>query len=103
MRKGRGKFAESAKAKAFLHDIFGRVDHNYAKYGDLLWEIYRNGPIHLYEPMRLRNQGRRVGWSIYKRPRAHALSRKIAGREYSFSATRFHAVSPRTSGFSPFP
>lgn len=65
---GRRVFAKSTYAKAFLRDIFGRVDSHYAKHGDLLWEIYRNGTIHLYEPMALSNQVAKIEWQVYKHP-----------------------------------
>ena len=67
-RSRRRVFAKSAYAKAFLRDIFGRVDSHYAKHGDLLWEIYRNGTIHLYEPMALENQAAKIEWQVYKHP-----------------------------------
>jgi hypothetical protein len=85
--RGRRRFAEAWKAKAFLRDIFGKLDYNYAKYGGILWEIYRNGPIHLYEPMKLRNHDRIVSWFVHKGPRSCVLSLHTARREYSFSAT----------------
>lgn len=72
-RSGRRIFASSTYAKAFLHDVFGAVDQNYRLYGDLLWEIYRHGTVHLYEPLRLSNQGRVINWAVYKGRRTHRI------------------------------
>lgn len=70
----RRKFADQSYAKMFLKDVFGTVDPNYAKHGHLLWEIYRNGTVHLYEPMKLRNQGRQITWEVYKGPRTRSIT-----------------------------
>lgn len=67
-RRGRNRriFADHNYAKTFLKEIFGVIDVNYKTYGDLLWEIYRNGTVHLYEPMKLENQGKIVTWLVHK-------------------------------------
>jgi len=65
--QGRRIFARASYAKEFLHDVFAKVDPEYAKYGNLLWEIYRNGPVHLYEPLNLKNpSGSIIQWQIFK-------------------------------------
>jgi hypothetical protein len=40
----------------------------YSKYGDLLWEIYRNGTTHLYAPKILKdkNSGKTIDWITHK-------------------------------------
>jgi hypothetical protein len=59
-------FARHTYAKRFLKYIFGLIDSNYCYHGELLWEIYRNGTVHLYEPLTLQNSGRRITWVTYK-------------------------------------
>lgn len=59
-------FAKHSYAKRFLKYVFGLIDANYCSYGDLLWEIYRNGTIHLYEPLTLQNSDQKITWVTYK-------------------------------------
>jgi hypothetical protein len=73
MNRGRRVFAESGYAKSFLRDVFGQVDGHYALYGDLLWEIYRNGTIHLYQPLTLQNGQRVINWAVYKGQRTQRI------------------------------
>lgn len=70
----RRKFADHLYAKTFLADIFGQGDANYKRFGGLLWDIYRNGTIHLYEPMKLQNQGREITWAVHKGPRTYTVT-----------------------------
>jgi hypothetical protein len=71
-RFGRRVFADGNYARRFLRDIFGPIDPNYNTHADLLWEIFRNGTIHLYEPLRLQNPstGRTIGWFCHKGDRS---------------------------------
>jgi len=73
--KNRRIFADPKYAKNFLSNVFGRKDDGYKKYGDLLWEIYRNGTIHLYSPKSLKDiaSKRTVGWLIHKLERKAQL------------------------------
>ena len=71
--KGRRVFATSSCAKAFLENVFGTIDPNYKIYGALLWEIYRNGTIHLYAPLTLENQGKTIEWSVHKGQRTEQI------------------------------
>lgn len=66
-------FATGSHAKKFLKDVFGQTDPNYKKYGDLLWKIYRNGTIHLYEPLKLKNSTEEITWLAYKGSRTEML------------------------------
>lgn len=54
------------KHKSFLKKIFGIIDPNYKKYGDILWEIYRNGLTHSYQPKTLENEDQKISWLTYK-------------------------------------
>ena len=51
-----------------MKDVFGSIDSDYKPYGELLWEIYRNGTIHLYSPKVLKDKtsGSTIGWVTYK-------------------------------------
>jgi|SRR5208282_3711110 len=64
--KGRRIFADHTYAKSFIRDFFGPLFANYRTFGDLLWEIYRNGTIHLYEPLTLENSDVIISWQIFK-------------------------------------
>jgi hypothetical protein len=68
-------FATSKYAKTFLKEIFGLVDSNYSRYGDLVWDIYRNGTIHLYAPFIFENKkfNKTIGWLTYKGARIDQL------------------------------
>jgi hypothetical protein len=68
VRTGKRIFTGGKYAKMFLNDIFGQIDPNYIKYSALLWEIYRNGTIHLYSPKILKNvnSSRTIGWIAHK-------------------------------------
>jgi hypothetical protein len=72
---GRRIFTSGKCAKIFLNHIFGHIDPNYIKYGALLWEIYRNGTIHLYSPKILKNvnSSRTIGWIARKENRVCQL------------------------------
>jgi hypothetical protein len=69
--------------KRFLQDVFVSIDPNYNKYGALLWEIYRNGPVHQYSPKILkdRKSHRTIGWISHKGERTYRL-----GDPYNFQA-----------------
>jgi len=74
-KTGRRIFAAVKYAKSFLNNIFGQIDPNYIKYGALLWEIYRNGTIHLYSPKILKdkNSNRAISWIAHKLDRTTQL------------------------------
>jgi hypothetical protein len=50
----------------YLIRFFGHLDQNYIGYGRLLWEVYRNGLIHTYEPKKLQNGNHIIDWTLYK-------------------------------------
>lgn len=69
-RHNRRIFSQSLYAKDFLRKFLGSVDNNYKLHGELLWEMYRNGTIHLYAPKVLKDKSSRIiGWIVYKGPR----------------------------------
>jgi hypothetical protein len=83
-KTGRRIFTSGKYAKMFLNDIFGQIDPNYVTHGALLWEIYRNGTIHLYSPKILKDvkSNRTIGWMAHKQDRVCQLS-----SSYNFLAT----------------
>lgn len=57
------------KAKKFIRDILGDRDRLYKKNGNKLYEMYRHGLVHLYQPKPLiqkRRQKRKLNWLVYK-------------------------------------
>lgn len=65
-RDGRPLFTSGSKAKAYIHNLFGEVYPEYKTHGDLLWEIYRHGTVHLNEPKVLLNGKRTISWQLFK-------------------------------------
>jgi len=65
-KNGRPVFTSGPKAKAYLRDLFGQVYPEYKTHGDLLWEIYRHGTVHLNEPKILQNGARTISWQLFK-------------------------------------
>jgi len=66
-RSGRRKIATPDKAVRFIREILKEVDDLYARNGVLLYEMYRHGTVHRYEPHQLRrSDGRVLSWLPYK-------------------------------------
>ena len=54
----------------YVRHVLGLVDPNYTQRADVLYEIYRNGPMHEFDPKVLENgNGERLGWLLYAGPR----------------------------------
>lgn len=69
---GTQKLATPEKAKKFIKEILGVVDESYKLNGELLYEMYRHGTVHLYRPHRLKNSnGRVLFWLTYKGSREY--------------------------------
>lgn len=76
--RGRRIIAKSSYAKTFLKEVFSKVDTLYRDCSDLLYEMYRHGTIHLYQPKEFfDSQNRRISWYTYKGPRQAMLELKI--------------------------
>lgn len=43
-------FANSDKARKYIQKVLSQVDNFYGKNGDLFYEMYRHGTVHLYHP-----------------------------------------------------
>lgn len=65
-KSGRLIIAESSKAKSFLKEVFCEIDPSYRERAELLYETYRHGTVHLYQPKVLEDNGRRLEWLVYK-------------------------------------
>jgi hypothetical protein len=67
-RTGRRIFSKTKYAKTFLVEVFGVVHKDYKRYGELLYDIYRHGTVHLYEPLTLRNPTTKktIEWHVFK-------------------------------------
>jgi hypothetical protein len=67
-RTGRRIFSKTSYAKSFLVEVFGTVHDDYKRYGELLYDIYRHGTVHLYEPLTLKNRttGKTIEWHVFK-------------------------------------
>lgn len=62
-------FATPQKAKAYIKKILSEVDELYELNGDLLYDMYRHGTVHIYSPKKLVSRlypKKTVEWLIYK-------------------------------------
>lgn len=63
----RRNIATTRKAKTFLKDIFGEIYEPYREFGEIMYEMYRHGTVHLYRPNTLINEkGDILEWLTYK-------------------------------------
>lgn len=66
-KKGRMIISEPWKAKKFITIVFGEIDSKYEENGELLYDMYRHGLVHLYQPKTIKQKnGRMLKWAIYK-------------------------------------
>jgi len=76
----------SSKALEFIEDILGNIDPAYkSKEGKYLYEMYRHGLVHLYQPKTLKfKNGRLLKWMIYKGGREpHTEVFNIENKKYT--------------------
>jgi hypothetical protein len=62
-------FATHEKAKKFIKEIFGRIDNLYRVHGELLYDMYRHGTVHIYSPKKMianKFPNRTIEWLLYK-------------------------------------
>lgn len=74
---GKSKRREISKgefAVEFIKDLMGeKIDQNYRLEGETLYNMYRHGLVHLYQPKSfLQSNGRVLTWIAYKGPRVEA-------------------------------
>lgn len=48
----------------FMRQVMNKTNPNYEKFGGLLVEIYRHGPVHLRKPKVLQLEDRTLGWFV---------------------------------------
>lgn len=62
-------FATPQKAKAYIKNILSQVDELYGENGDLLYDMYRHGTVHLHSPKKMVSRtepNKIIEWLIYK-------------------------------------
>lgn len=66
--KGRKILSDSVYAINFIKNILGDIHPNYKIHADLLYEMYRHGTVHLYQPKTFVNKktGKILSWVAYK-------------------------------------
>lgn len=65
--------SETWKAKELIKGVFGDIDPKYRENGEVLYDMYRHGLVHLYQPRAIKQEnGRKLEWVIYKGPRERA-------------------------------
>lgn len=69
----------------FLREVLGQIDPGYRQWADVIYQIFRNGPVHEFAPKVLENNaGQVLGWGFYPGARGDAvqgphLSPKLMG------------------------
>lgn len=62
-------FATTKKAKDYIKKVLSQVDSLYKINGDLLYDMYRHGTVHIYSPKKLVSREfpkKTVEWLVYK-------------------------------------
>lgn len=62
-------FGISRQAKKYIKEILGQIDEFYITNGNLLYDLYRHGTIHIYSPKKMVSKKVRqktIEWLIYK-------------------------------------
>lgn len=69
-KKGiKNDFATSQKAKDYIKKVLSQVDNLYDTNGELLYDMYRHGTVHIYSPKKMVSKWfpeRTIEWLIYK-------------------------------------
>jgi hypothetical protein len=86
---GRGQVGE--RFRDYLKQAMSRIDPNYGKRAEEIYQVYRNGPVHEFEPKVLENRkGQLLQWLCYKGARSDNI--EISGR--NLTLTHLEPVSP---------
>lgn len=98
-KTGRMIISEPWKAVKFIEEILGDVDQKYRENGEILFNMYRHGLVHLYQPRTVRQQnGRELKWAIYKGARERAnVNFKTDEREFTIPDARHLGISTNPS------
>lgn len=52
--------------KRYLEEVMSKCDEGYKGYSEVIYQMYRNGPIHNFEPRNLRNGNKLLIWAEYQ-------------------------------------
>jgi hypothetical protein len=96
--KDRWRLATSAKAVRYLREVFSSATGNpcYRDYGELIYNIYRHGTVHLRAPKRLRNtsaSSELLSWTLLG-PRSGEGPGKTTPGRYTFQHLQAWRVEP---------
>ena len=70
-----GKGQVGDRSKKYVKDIMSRIDSNYARRADEIYQMYRCGTVHEFEPKVLKNnKGYLLSWFCYKGERIENLN-----------------------------
>ena len=74
-----GNRGVGARFRGFLNDVMGQIDPGYRQFSEVLYLMYRNGPVHAYDPKTLfLSDGVTLGWLEYQGERTGQLWDGIA-------------------------
>ncbi len=62
-------FATPQKAKMFIKRVLSQIDELYGKHGDLFYDMYRHGTVHIYSPKKMVSRiesNKTIEWLLYK-------------------------------------
>ena len=71
--------------KRYLDEVMCKSDTGYKQYSEVVYQMYRNGPVHNFEPKNLTNRKKQVlKWMEYQGLRkANKLTIKIGDKEFT--------------------
>ena len=98
--KSEGKkrlISKPGQAIMFIKDFMGeKIDQFYKINGEVLYKMYRNGLVHLYQPKSFRRQnGNELRWFAYKGPREKHLEKtEENGKIIEIKDVRHVAIIP---------
>src|SRR5262245_50673347 len=69
-----GKTEVAARFRDYMTDVMSRVDGMYRARSSEIYHVYRNGPVHEFEPKVLENKnGQLLAWFMYVGPRSASV------------------------------
>lgn len=83
----------------FLQDVMARTDANYGTQAEVVYQMYRNGPVHEFDPKLLKNTSNQVlAWFSYRGPREDTF------KEWNMSVRHLRPVqAPHNAGLYYLP
>ncbi|HEX5369219.1 MAG TPA: hypothetical protein VFY10_07375, partial [Dehalococcoidia bacterium] len=82
----------SSDGKTFIDRYMRQVDQGYAN-GDLLYEMYRHGTVHNFEPIKVKKAGRIYKWFMFDGGRSTEL------KKHPFGLAQVMHLSPAPDPF----